>query len=410
MKSNNNPICIDYVLCSRSIIFLSGHVVGVVTFSVMLWKSRALLRPVFGGRRHLSSLLPNNPEVKGKLAVAAAFASLTSGLAYLGTKLDENDNEGYFEGYPRRIRSRYEYCQNSINDLVGYYAKPSSAKLLPDPLPEPYQRLYTLVIDLDETLVHSEFSLKTGWTTKVRPGVSHFIAYMHNFYEIVIFTQKQPHYAEPILNKIDPHNYIMYRLYQDSTTYKNGTHYKDLSFLNRDLSKVIIMDDEATVVSLNSDNAIIVPSWKTDPDDRYLFEIIPFLEMMSLSGIQDVRPILKQYHGLDIPTTFEETQRRQRALRQQQQEQKKGSALFSRGTNRSPDDMELLEYHIQRIRTAFLQEQERLHAQEPPKPQMIAPPPELAGKTIWQAMWGDNSPPKENFQPVNENDSFSGKQ
>lgn len=32
-------------------------------------------------------------------------------------------------------------------------------KLLPEPLPEPYRRAYTLVINLDETLVHSTWDV-----------------------------------------------------------------------------------------------------------------------------------------------------------------------------------------------------------------------------------------------------------
>lgn len=32
-------------------------------------------------------------------------------------------------------------------------------KLLPDPLPEPYRRAYTLVINMDETLIHSTWDV-----------------------------------------------------------------------------------------------------------------------------------------------------------------------------------------------------------------------------------------------------------
>lgn len=44
----------------------------------------------------------------------------------------------------------------------------------------------------------------------------------------------------PILDALDPNGYIMYRLFRDATLFTDGHHIKDLSKLNRDLSKVIL--------------------------------------------------------------------------------------------------------------------------------------------------------------------------
>lgn len=65
--------------------------------------------------------------------------------------------------------------------------EPVSAKLLPDPLPEPYQCPYTLVLSLDDLLVHSEWDTEHGWKIAKRPGVDFFLAYMAQFFEIVVF-------------------------------------------------------------------------------------------------------------------------------------------------------------------------------------------------------------------------------
>ena len=47
----------------------------------------------------------------------------------------------------------------------------------------------------------------------------------------------------PIIMGMDPQQqHIMYKLYRDATRYVNGTHLKDLSSLNRDLKKVIVID------------------------------------------------------------------------------------------------------------------------------------------------------------------------
>lgn len=53
---------------------------------------------------------------------------------------------------------------------------------------------------------------------------------------------------------------------------------KDLSYLNRDLSKVIVLDTDPEHVSLQPENAVVLPKWKGDASDRGLVAMIPFLE------------------------------------------------------------------------------------------------------------------------------------
>jgi import inner membrane translocase subunit TIM50 len=84
-------------------------------------------------------------------------------------------------------------------------------------------------------------------------------------------------YAAPILDKIDPSNYIMYRLYRDATRYESGTYLKDLSRLNRDLSKVLVLETDPSRVS-QPENVIQLAPWKGDLSDRELLAYLPFLE------------------------------------------------------------------------------------------------------------------------------------
>ncbi|KZO92264.1 hypothetical protein CALVIDRAFT_567494 [Calocera viscosa TUFC12733] len=48
--------------------------------------------------------------------------------------------------------------------------------------------LYTVVVDIDDLLVASTWDRQYGWRTAERPGVDDFLAYMSQFYEIVVFT------------------------------------------------------------------------------------------------------------------------------------------------------------------------------------------------------------------------------
>lgn len=53
--------------------------------------------------------------------------------------------------------------------------------------------------------------------------------------------------------------------------------FQDLSALNRDLSKVIMIDCDEKAPRDNLRNAIILNKWEGDPTDRRLFDLIPFL-------------------------------------------------------------------------------------------------------------------------------------
>jgi import inner membrane translocase subunit TIM50 len=70
----------------------------------------------------------------------------------------------------------------------------------------------------------------------------------------------------------------MYRLFREGTRYKDGKYIKDLSHLNRDLSKVIIMDSNPDAFCLQPENGIALKPWKGEAKDAGLLAYIPFLE------------------------------------------------------------------------------------------------------------------------------------
>ena len=44
-----------------------------------------------------------------------------------------------------------------------------------------------------------------------RPGVEDFLKTMSQFYEVVVYTNQLPTYADPILDRLDPQHYVAYR-------------------------------------------------------------------------------------------------------------------------------------------------------------------------------------------------------
>ena len=180
---------------------------------------------------------------------------------------------------------------------------PVFEKLLPDPLPFPYSRPYTLVIDLDDLLIHSEWSRDKGWRIAKRPGVDYFLGYLAQFYEIVLFTNQPFFTAGPIIEKLDPHRrMITYTLFKESCKTVDGKLVKDISYLNRDPSKVIMLDTNPESVSLQPENAILLPPWKGQKDDTDLAGMVAFFEAIGIYGIPDVRKTIKAYEGTHIPT------------------------------------------------------------------------------------------------------------
>ena len=48
------------------------------------------------------------------------------------------------------------------------------------------------MLDLDDTLVHSDWTRGRGWRTFKRPGADDFIRQLAQFYELVVFTSQLP--------------------------------------------------------------------------------------------------------------------------------------------------------------------------------------------------------------------------
>jgi len=115
---------------------------------------------------------------------------------------------------------------------------PSKEPYLPSAISRDME--YTLVLDLDETLVHFDPKIRTY---RPRPGALRFLDEMSKYFELVVFTAGLKDYADWILNDFDKAGYVTHRLYRDHTKYRNGVYTKDLSKLGRDLTKIIIIDN-----------------------------------------------------------------------------------------------------------------------------------------------------------------------
>jgi RNA polymerase II subunit A small phosphatase-like protein len=177
------------------------------------------------------------------------------------------------------------------------------ATLLP---PEKDLKKKTLVLDLDETLVHSslqplpEFDLKINVQlgeafvdifVLVRPGTCEFLQKVSEMYEVVIFTASLRAYADPVIDFIDKSQVVSSRLFRGDCVVLDGSYVKNLSSLGRDLKKVVIVDNSPVSYSFHPYNAVGISSWFDDKEDVELLEVFDVLR--SLCEVEDVTKVLR---------------------------------------------------------------------------------------------------------------------
>lgn len=142
---------------------------------------------------------------------------------------------------------RYLETRKNLEARVKEFTDPSTDKLLPDLPPQLRGNVITLVLDLDDLLVAKEWTRQKGWLIYKRPGVQEFLMELGQYFEIVVYTDEPATYTDPILNKLDPHRAVTYRLYRTDTQYHDGKHVRDLSKLNRDLDHVLMISAKPEV-------------------------------------------------------------------------------------------------------------------------------------------------------------------
>uniref|UniRef100_A0A7S0JXP0 FCP1 homology domain-containing protein n=2 Tax=Cafeteria roenbergensis TaxID=33653 RepID=A0A7S0JXP0_CAFRO len=190
--------------------------------------------------------------------------------------------------------------------------------LLPPALPQ-HEGKMCLVLDLDETLVHSNFKAVAGADLVVpvrlgaavhpvhvmaRPGLVNFMEVVARHFEVVVFTASVDYYANPLLDRLDPSGtLITHRLFRESCVLWQGNYIKDMSLLGRDERRSIIVDNSPASYLLHPQNALPCTSFFDDKTDNELPRLGRFLRHLATRDVPDVRQCLIEWsvfpdHGL----------------------------------------------------------------------------------------------------------------
>jgi mitochondrial import inner membrane translocase subunit TIM50 len=159
------------------------------------------------------------------MGMLAAFA--LTGVVYLGRNWETEEEERMHPDAPSGwgFGLFYNRGKARLTDVTDYYNEPAFPKLLPDEDPQ-YKAPFTLVLSLEDLLVHSEWDREHGWRLAKRPGVDYFLRYLSQYYELVLFTSTPSLLADPVLRKLDPYRIIRWPLFREATRYKNGEYIK----------------------------------------------------------------------------------------------------------------------------------------------------------------------------------------
>ncbi|XGW02818.1 hypothetical protein V3C99_014668 [Haemonchus contortus] len=266
--------------------------------------------------------LERNTRIGGAIVFGGTVASFVAFCLYYGrAKRDEAGNIVTDE-YTGSYLAPFYRIVNSFRVWRDFVVEPAREQLLPDPLPHPYiQPKYTLVIEMKNVLVHPDWTYKTGYRFAKRPALDYFLDVVgYPNFEVVIYTSESMMTAHPVVDSFDPKQRIMYRLYRDCTKYMHGQHVKDLSKLNRDLSKVIFIEVDPKAAQLNPENMLLVPEWKGNMDDTSLVDLAELLKTIHLSDVEDVRPTLQYYS--QFPDPAKEFRRRAIYLAEQEEQKR----------------------------------------------------------------------------------------
>ncbi|KAG8006150.1 CTD nuclear envelope phosphatase 1A [Nibea albiflora] len=161
-----------------------------------------------------------------------------------------------------------------------------------------------MVLDLDETLIHShhdgvlrptvrpgtppDFILKVvidkhpvRFFVHKRPHVDFFLEVVSQWYELVVFTASMEIYGSAVADKLDNNrNILKRRYYRQHCTLDLGSYIKDLSVVHDDLSSIVILDNSPGAYRSHPDNAIPIKSWFSDPSDTALLNLLPMLDAL----------------------------------------------------------------------------------------------------------------------------------
>lgn len=223
-----------------------------------------------------------------------------------------------FSEYLKSARQEYTKALR----LARLLKDTNSIKNAPEPfyMGSRYSKNKTLLLDMDETLIHSEeldlsktqknhpnkydflIEMETNQRVQkigvhVRPHCMEFLRRMKQKFELVIFTAARQDYADKILDFIDPRGEIFSgRMYRQHCTQIEGSYIKDFSVVkNRRKSDMILVDNLIYSYAADLERGVHIQNFYDDQSDTELLYLATVLE--SFKSYSDVEESIQRTFG-----------------------------------------------------------------------------------------------------------------
>lgn len=244
---------------------------------------------------------------------------------FVYTKIKTDDNFGMIDILIDRNRERKIsmlklhkylselYKQVLLTNLLIKNSRKENpiAKLEKVTLEAPYRdksKLKTIMIDLDETLIHAEpakadelydytFSLNRGMIgLRLRPYVIDFLEQVYRKFELVLYTASGEAYALKIKEFLDPEGkYFAGILHRKHCVYFKSTHIKSITAItNRDPNDVFVLDNSLYAFPFDHQHKILVKPFTDDPDDCELLKLLVFIRENMLNSSKNLPEVTSE--------------------------------------------------------------------------------------------------------------------
>lgn len=172
-------------------------------------------------------------------------------------------------------------------------------------------KLKTVMIDLDETLVHAEpVRADTAYDhsfdmpncvigLRLRPFLFDFLEQLYRKFELVIYTASGETYAKKIRKIIDPEDkYFAGLLHRQNCVYFKSTYLKSTKAIsNRDSKDIFIIENALYAFPFDHPNKILLTPFTDDNTDCELLKVLVFIREKLLGSKQELPKIIAERVG-----------------------------------------------------------------------------------------------------------------
>jgi TFIIF-interacting CTD phosphatase-like protein len=182
---------------------------------------------------------------------------------------------------------------NNINDkkIIKYQINQIPAPYITIPT----SKKYTLVLDLDNTLISHNIKNPNDMCN-LRPGLLSFLNTLKPIYELISFTNESKEYSEQLLKEIESsRKYFDYNFCIEHNVLIDNNFIKDISKIGRDMKKIIIVDKNYENIKSTPQNGILIKPYfgESSKNDTVLFELKKLLVLFHKMGYEDLRVAIK---------------------------------------------------------------------------------------------------------------------